>query len=272
MLYVVGIKKLKSASFIEDTVVYFDNDIGNVGDLRKLRQYAECCFYVYNSVNHTVLALDKRSFITLYKLGKKIKGVICETKEGYKLLRIAVTKPNFTNLIKLREKVPIFKQSGVLNPYFLNQYNLPNNILGVIVGANDTSSSKIMFRLDNHRSSIKKYTVKNISNIIKKYQGTVSYIGDSVLVGKIFSNNEVDCLFHPEDVIYDVIESDITSVMDLYWMSIIAPQTVVGCNVVSDTEFVVDTLTDRYIFEVKSGLRNYVLRCKMSNKFYFGLR
>lgn len=55
-------------------------------------------------------------------------------------------------------------------------------------------------------------------------------------------------------------------------MSIIAPQTVVGCNVVSETEFIVDTLTDRYIFEVKSGLRSYVLKCKMLNKFYFGLR
>lgn len=268
MLYVVGIKKLKNDSFLRGTVVYFDN----VDNLRKLRQYAECCFYVYNSVNHTVLALDKRSLVTLYKSGKKIKGVACETKEGYKLLRISVIKPNFTNLIKLREKVPTFKQSGVLNPYFLQQCNLPSNTIGIIVGENVAHYPKTMLRLDNWRKSLKTYIIKNIDDVVKKYIGTISYIGNVVVVDKVLKNNEVIYAYNPEDVTFNVIESDITSVMDLYWMSIIAPQTVVGCNVVSETEFILDTLTDRYIFDVKSGLRNYVLKCKLLNKFYFDLR
>lgn len=87
-------------------------------------------------------------------------------------------------------------------------------------------------------------------------------MGNTLAIDSIGASGSITCFYAPRDL-HSIFNRWHYSVLDVYVLAITAPQYLVGCTIVSDTEFIIDTLTDRYVYDVKPGFKNFILKQKL---------
>lgn len=223
-------------------------------------------FIVYDETDNSLEIVDCEYLIHSITLNIAIVGVI-HMDNSY---LVKITRPPLTNLFKLVRK----PRAGI----FSNRFNI--NLLkrsgvvwagAVVVGDyNDSGYAYYFLKDDKSNKPVLCSKSVEVADYLEKNKSSL-YLGNTIVVKSVTDDNFVQVRFQPRDT-FSVIRCTITSIVDLYALAIFSPELAVGCTIESDNSFIVDTLTDRYVFRVKNGVRNYFLKCKLTNSTYFGVK
>lgn len=222
-------------------------------------------FIVYDETDNSLETVDCEYLIYSITLNIGIVGVI-PMNDSY---LVKITRPPLTNLFKLVKK----PRAGVFGSRFNINLLKRKGVVwtGAVVAGDYNGNGYVYYFLKDDKTNKPVLCLESVivSEYLSENKNSL-YLGNTVVVKYITDNNFVQPRFQPRDTL-SVIRGELMSVVDLYALAVFSPELAVGCTIESDNSFIVDTLTDRYVFEVKDGVRNYFLKCKLTNSHYFGL-
>lgn len=261
MLFVVNIKDFSNNSVLGSCLIPFnistlDVDLSQTG-------YSSLRFVLFNDKDNSLKYVTPNVLVKHTFMVEPIVGVTLqkESENGIVgILKIEIVRPPCYKLIKLVSEYNYTKNQGYFNKAFLSIYGLPEDCKVLVVGVN---------------GRFVKVNLVNYGYIVSTHRSFLGingefYLGDTSLIGDIHEDTGVASIYESSKI-KKYVPYKIMSVLDLYALAIVAPDLVRGCNIVSDTEFLVSTFTSKYIFNVSKGLRNYFLKQKLLGWKYFSL-
>lgn len=257
MLYVVNIKDFSNDFTLGSCLLSFNIDTFDANVSQSLR------FVLFNDKDNSLKYVSPNVLVKHTFTAEPIAGVTLqkESENGIVgILKIEIVRPSCHKLIKLVSEYNYIKNTGRFNKDFLSIHSLPENCKVLIVGTDGRFINVNLVNYDYIISTSRSFLGSN-----DKF-----YLKDTTLYCHIREDTGVASIYESPKI-KKYIPYKIMSVLDLYALAIVEPDLVRDCNIVSDTEFLVNTFTSKYIFNVSKGLRNYFLKQKLLGWKYFSL-
>lgn len=260
MFYITKIYLSSTQRVVSSCSFSLDTYLEYLTDTNGFRYYV---FTVYDDIDCTFEDIDIHYLVHCIKLRISIKGVELRRSSHSSGLGVIVTpvKLTFLNMIEMKCCKRVATHTRKFNPDFLDQFGVSHNVRFAVVGSRNTNTNKLLYLNDS--GSIETYSVRSFAKQLQDYSGNIVPLEDIFVIDTIGINNNISFYSCHSKRVVDVLHENISSIVDLYKLANIASGVAIGCSIPSNTEFVVDTLTDKYIFSVREGFRNFLLRQKL---------
>lgn len=271
MLYSVGIKNEKGLGVFHYLVrMHLNNDFTFFSTTLN----EECNgfeFILYNDEDNSLQSLSREDLIDLIKSGIKINGVSCvQFTVGVKEVSISIVRPPLYNLFKLKSVDKIFERTHKFNEVYLSKAGISDIDTSAHIIVSNTQAYSHVHGLDICVVNDEIVSLPLQMNIREIGNQKVIKLGKTMLLRGIDENNQVS-KFNQVLSSAEFTKGYLSSLIDLYLLAVQAPYYVIGCDACKSCEFIVDTLADRYVFEVADGLKQYLLKGKLISMPYFGI-
>lgn len=269
MFYIVGIY-LNGRNYSSE-MFYIEKSTGNLES-----SYGLPVLRVYDDTDDSVEEITAEYLVHCLELGIMFKGVKITNNErryskneNYDTVRLKTVQPPFLDKIRIREYIRVSDKTHMYNKYLLNQLGVSDLNRFAVAGSMERSEGRLIY-IDRD-GTVSSSSIRNVDRQLYKYKGNVINLGNTLVIDSIGATGSMRCLYAPYDL-HNMFNRWQYSVLDVYVLALIAPQYLIGCTIVSDTEFIIDTLTDRYIYNVKPGFKNFILKQKLlGNSIFWNL-
>lgn len=250
MLYIVEIKDLSGKGLAEGSCLYSpEMPLSNI----------PLKYSIFDDSSNSLSVVNMSDLMNYHLQGIEVKGLqIRGTSESGELIA-SVTRPYFEGIIRLVSKKEVLDK-GRFNIDYTSRFNFSGCIRELICGE---GNKKYLLELSRNGLIYQSMFGANSRNRPN--------LGDVVVIDSILEDNSVSCLYEPVEKLKKYTLINIRSVMDLYVLALLEPSLVVGCDVVDNDKFIVDTLDAKYIFDVDVRLKYYLLKEKLLGWKCFGL-
>lgn len=260
MFYITKIYLSSTQKVVSCCTFSLDTYMKSLTDTNGYQYYV---FTVYDDIDCTFEDIDIHYLVHCINLKIGIKGVELRCNSHSSGIKVVVTpvKLTFLNMIEMKCCKRISTNTCKFNPDFLDLFGVSHDVRFAVVGSRNMNANKLLYLNDS--GSIETYNVRSFAKQLQDYSGNIVPLEDIFVIDTIGINNNISFYSHHSQRVVNVLHENVSSIVDLYKLSNIASGVAVGCTIPSNTEFIVDTLTDKYIFSVREGFRNFLLRQKL---------
>lgn len=257
MFYVIGVGVPERKRAFKSTILAIKMDTDEIDEDYSMMKNI---FTIFDDTDCSFETIDMEFLVYCNKLGIQIKGVesyvnVFDSGNKRYYLKVSEQIIPMDNLFRLKRHESIHSETGKCNQYFLNKIGVNTDTHYFLVDSDEFNSGTLIKILPN---GVYKKLVHDRNKCINEYGNKLAYIRGTLIVSEI-TDNSVFC-FYMLDKVMDLLYSNTLTLFHLYLLTFFYPSYTVGSTIVSDTEFIVDNMTDRFVFEVNTKL--YASLCK----------